>query len=280
MTRRSAGYRQRLVVALVAAGTLFSAIVLAQPPPPGGGPPPPGGPGMGHPPFGGPPHTSAVNIPLSILESGLKLTDDQKTKIGQLQQQFHQQVREQMPRPGGPPDGQPGGPPDPETMRAAHDKIRNLEQQTNGRIEAALTSSQKQALPNLIKTVDAMRMAGVPAEIYSDLTAEQRTKIAAIGQDAQQKMKQAMEKASQSGDFEQVHQAMQQTHQQIHQKVMAVLTDDQRKAVEKFQKEHPHPGPGGPGGPGGPPPGGPPPGDGGPPPPDGAGPPPPDSPVR
>lgn len=346
MARRYGSYGQSLVIAAVFAGSLCGSLAFAQPPggppdgqggPGQGGPGGPGGPGQGRPMFGGPRQMTAVDVPISALAAGLKLTDDQTTKIKDIQAKWKKQRATLMPRggpgggpggqggpgqggPGGPPPdggqggppppgdqqnsaldespyspqppgGQQGGPPDggqggpggpgggqggpgggqggpPPQMRAAMEKMRTQEKQYNQQIEAVLTADQKQKLPSFLKEINGLQGAGVPADLYADLklTGDQKTKIVAIAQKAQQEM----ETARQNGDFS--GDGMRESHE----KAMAVLTADQRKAVQKFQQDHPQRGPGGfggaggpgggPGGPGGPGGG---PGDGPPPPPGG-----------
>jgi len=267
--------------------------------PPGGGPPR-GGPGQGRPGFGGPgrpgfggPRTiSVVDVPVTLLASELKLSTAQTAKIAQIQKDARQQRRDSMPRFGGP-GSDPANRPDPATMMA---KMRSMDKATTSSIEAVLTAGQKKALPALIKQMDTMRKAGIPAEVYSDLklTADQKQQMTAIA---------AAAPADQPGTG---REGMRQTRE----KLMAVLTSDQHATLDAYMKAHPRRGfggrrgPGGPGGPdgfgrpggsgggrggpgdgpdgaGGPPPpdgagGPPPPDDNGPPPPDDNGPPPPD----
>lgn len=275
MTRRFPMFRRIFTTLTLLAGTSLVSLAFAQGP---DGPPPPGGPGgrggqgsfggpggFGRGQFGGTP--SAANTPVSVLESGLKLTADQKTKIQQLQQQMQQQMRELFPRPGA------GGPPDPETMQANITKMRGLDQKVSTQIEALLTADQKAKLPGLLKDIEALRGTGIPMEVYKDLklTADQKAKLAAISKKSQQTMQSAIEQARNSGDFGSVREAMMNARRQTEEQAMDVLSDDQRKIVTQYKEEHPQQGPGGFGGPGGGPggrpgPGGPPPGAGGPPP--------------
>ncbi len=265
----------------------------AQGGPPGGGPPR-GGPGQGGPGFGGPgrpgfggPRTiSIVDVPVTLLTSELKLSAAQTAKIGQIQKDVRQQRQDSMPRFGGP-GGNPGGRPD---MMALMTKMQSIDKAATGSIEAVLTAGQKKALPTLLKQMDTMRRAGIPAEVYSDLklTAAQKQQMATIA---------AAAPAPQPG-------AGREGMRQNREKLLAVLTADQRAKLDAYMKAHPRRGFGGPGGPGGPGgfggpggpggfgghgggrggPGGPggfggpggPDGAGGPPPPDGNGPPPPD----
>jgi Spy/CpxP family protein refolding chaperone len=205
-------------------------------------------------------------VPIAALEAGLKLTDDQKTKIAKIQKDVQQSRRSMMPRP----DQDGGGPPDPEQMRAAMDKMRSKEDQAKSSIEAVLTDEQKQALPGLLKEIDALREAGIPAEVYGDLklTGSQKKQLVALAKKSQDAMRAKMDSLQPGGDFESVRSAMDQSRRQAHSRAMALLTAEQRDLVQKYQQAHPRPdrGPGGPGGPEGfgPPPGGPDGPDGGP----------------
>ncbi len=268
----------------------------------GGGPPPPDGPGgQGRPPFGGPPGgpggmgaprpSMTADIPMPMLEAGLSLTADQKAQIAPLQRAFRSQ-RPPMPMGGrGPQDGPPNGrgpqgggppmpppgegrgdgPPDQGAMRGQMDAMRNAQQQTSRKIEAILTPEQKQALPALLKELDALRGVGLPADLYAQLklTSDQKTRIATIAQKMQRAMRPDTNGGGQPGDF----QAMQQARRQAHDDALAALTPMQQQLVQRQPRNRP---PGGPDG--GPPPPGDPDGggrrgggDGPPPPPPGGG---------
>lgn len=277
MKRRSRLYLQALSAAILLTGVFAGAPAFAQGP---GGPPP--GPGFGRPGGGGPRQDSVANTPIGALAAGLKLTSDQKAKIAAIQKKLQQQRRDLMPRPGGSEDG---GPPDPSTMRANMDKMRSLEQTAVRKIKEVLTSDQKQTLPTFMKELGSLRATGIPIELYGTLklTTDQKQQLTGIAEKARDVMRQKMDAARESGDFGSVRDAMDQSRRQTHDQAMAILTDAQRSAVEKFIEDHPRPqqgeGFGPPPGGFGPPPDGngpPPPGDGnGPPPGDGNGPPPP-----
>jgi hypothetical protein len=207
---------------------------------------------MRRPPFGPPPPASVANLPVSLLDAELTLTADQKQTIRRVQDRFHRQMWDQMPRPGRP----PGGPPDPETMRATRDKIRGLEQKAKGDIEAVLDSDQKKALPRVLKEANAMREAGIPLEIYGklQLTTDQKHKIVAIVQEVSKAEPKDPDMAREGSRFGGRGGAFRDSRRKIHDKVVAVLTESQKETLEDFRRTHPFPGPG----PGfGPPPGGP-----------------------
>ena len=287
------GRTARVILPLFAT-MLCASTAWAQPPGGGPGGPPPGG-GFGGPGFGGPggpppgmgmPRASmTADIPMPMLEAGLNLTADQKAQIAPIQRAFRSQRPGGMggnggfppppgggnPPPPGPPNGGPpnGGPPDP-AMRGQLDAMRNAQQQASKQIEAILTPEQKQALPALLKELDALRGVGIPADLYGQLklTSDQKTRIAGIAQKSQQKMRANMDTARQSGDFQTAQSQSQQIRRQAHDDALALLTPTQQQLVQRQPRNRP---PGGPNG--GPPPGGP---NGGPPPPNGGdGPPPP-----
>ena len=286
MTQRFASKSSVLLAALLV-GTVSASVALCQPP--GGGPGGPGGRGPGGPggfggrgggggPMGGMRQLSPVQTPASALASGLKLTDDQQAQIQSIQDKLKAQRDSLMPRPG-----QDGGErPDPETMRAAFDKLRTAEQKANKDIEALLTATQKAALPALLRQLDGMRQLGIPLEVLGDLklTAAQKTQLNAIAKKAAD----SLPKPGQGrpgdggpggppdgggpgqggrgfggpGGGQRGRGEMDANRQKFHEQAMAVLTDAQKQQVQEFMEAHPRPdgGPGrrgfgGPGGPGG-----------------------------
>lgn len=268
---------KKIILAALVAGSVSGSIAFAQGSEGFGGP---GGPpprhGRGMPPFGSPRRVTVLDLPMPVLSAGLKLTEDQQSKVHDIQKSFRDQRDSLMPRRG--PDS--GGPPDQSTMQANMEKLKALDAAANNSIKAVLNADQKALLPDLLKNIETLRAAGIPAELYGKLNLSdgQTKKIAEIAQQAQQDMHAKMEAARQSGDFEATRSAMDQSRAETHQKAMAILTDDQKSMVEQFIKDHPRPQGGRGGGPGrghggpphdgfGPPPGGGP--DGGPPPPDG-----------
>jgi hypothetical protein len=212
-----------------------------------------------------------ASVPVVALDAGLKLTTSQKDKITHIQSSFMEQRRALMPPPG----EQGDGPPDQDTMRANMEKMFRLSRQASQQILAVLTTEQKKALPTVLRDIQTLRMAGIPAELLGDLklTTDQKQKIASIQRQSQQEVRQLMTDAQQNGNFDSVRDSVERSRELAHEKALDVLTEAQRKKVEKYLQEHPQPGPGE----GfGPPPGGfgPPPGDGSGPPPGGFGPPP------
>ena len=308
MKSRSSNFR--IGVTTLTLLTLSVAGVVSQAQQQGG--PPPGGQGGqgGGRGFGGQGggRIQLVTTPVEVLASELKLTSEQADKIKTIQAAYRKDRDSMMPDgPGGPggrcqgggpggggqggrgqgggpggggqgggpggggqgggpggggQDGNQGGaPPDREAMQ-------KLDKTASDKITAVLTDDQKAALPGVIQMLGALQSAGIPPQALGvlKLTSAQKQKAIAISKEMQQAIQAAMQ--------DQDRQAMQDARTKCHDKIQALLTDEQKAALDKFAKDHPRQGgqrgPGGPGGPGG--------GQGGDgPPPDGNGPPPPAS---
>ena len=276
MKSRSSNFR--IGVTTLTLLTLSVAGVVSQAQQQGG--PPPGGQGGqgGGRGFGGQGggRIQLVTTPVEVLASELKLTSEQADKIKTIQAAYRKDRDSMMPDgPGGPGGGGQGGgpggggqdgnqggaPPDREAMQ-------KLDKTASDKITAVLTDDQKAALPGVIQMLGALQSAGIPPQALGvlKLTSAQKQKAIAISKEMQQAIQAAMQ--------DQDRQAMQDARTKCHDKIQALLTDEQKAALDKFAKDHPRQGgqrgPGGPGGPGG--------GQGGDgPPPDGNGPPPPAS---
>jgi Spy/CpxP family protein refolding chaperone len=227
---------------------LVGAPALAQPPP-GGGP----GFGFGGGQFGG--GGSVSSAPIAALEVGLKLTAEQKTKIIDIQKQTTTDRNKMMQ------ELRNGGQPDQAAFQAFMQKMQTMNKEADKKITDLLTPEQKKLLPAVLKDIQTLSAVGIPAPTMGDLklTDDQKKKIADIAAASQKTMQEKMQEARQSGDFQAIREIMMTNRKETHDKALAVLTEDQKKIVAKYEKEHPQqPGRGfGPGG--GPPPGGPPP---------------------
>jgi Spy/CpxP family protein refolding chaperone len=277
MKRRSllTGAGSAVRFALVLGSIGFAVAACAQNPPPPRGPGGPGGPG-GRPggPFGGPMgfRPSALDAPIPALTAGLKLTEDQKTKIAAIQDKFHSDRRDMFsgfgPPPGGPPPGDAGGgpppgPPDFSKMQAMFQKMQTLQTQNDDKIKALLTTTQKEGLPALLKLIQTLRETQIPAEVLGDLklTVEQKTKLESIATKGREAMQKMFQGGPPQGGFEEIRETMQKNRSETRRLAMAVLTGPQQEIVLDYREKHPEREGGfggfgfGPGGPGGPPPG-------------------------
>ena len=204
---------------------------------PQGGGQAPGGARGGQRRFGMRPLTVA-DIPVSILNKELKLTDEQKTKISDIHDKLTAQVKENTPAPPA-----AGEQPDFQKMRDARQKINELNTQATKDIEAVLTDDQKAKLPDLFKGLQVYRSAGIPLEIVNDikLTDDQKKKITDITDENQKAVAAKFQEAQNGGDRQAVMTAIQQMQKDTQEKIKAVLTDDQKKTLEKYLKDHPQP---------------------------------------
>jgi Spy/CpxP family protein refolding chaperone len=184
-----------------------------------------------------------VEIPVSILAGALNLTEEQKNRIAAIQQEFQKERRALMPPPG---EGDQR--PDPETMRERMEQLHALGQKATQSIMALLTAQQKNALPGLIRELEALRITGIPLPVLGELnlTAEQKRQLRTLAERANQEMRRILETGRDSGDPESVRDAIRQLHERTRNQAMQILTEAQRAQVEAFLQEHPGPGPGGP----------------------------------
>lgn len=168
---------------------------------------------------GGRGRVSVATVPVAALDSALKLTGEQKTKIKAIHDKLAEEMKGARPAPGSPPDP------------AAMQKLRDLNQQAVKDIEAILTDDQKAKLPDTIKELGALRNAGIPLEVVGDLklTADQKTKIAAIAKEAQDKVSNLTPEERRA--------KMRETMQESRDKTMALLTDAQKKVITKFNDD-------------------------------------------
>lgn len=176
-----------------------------------------------------------ATVPVDLLATELKLTDDQKTKITAARTKMQQDLQAARPAAGAATDRQ---------AQAA--KRQEINQQAVKDIEEVLTPDQKKQEPDLIKNLSALRSTGIPMPTYGDLklTDEQRTKLAAlagdIDKDRAQKMKD-MQEARQAGDQAKVTEIQQSLRggNTPNEKALALLTDSQKETITKYQKDHP-----------------------------------------
>ena len=224
----------------------------------------PGGPGVGAPPGGGMGiwrSVTAVNIPVSLLDTTLKLSPDQKSKIADAQKQISDYRAQIMPmRPM-----ERGGSSSRQDMRAVFEKMHAKEQDANSQILACLSASQKTELDAMVKQDSALRMVGIPIEATPSLklTSDQLQKISAIADKTQKTMQDMMSSQGNGSGRDQFRTVIDTARSDA----MKLLTGSQQAIVKQYQNNQPGFGfPGGPGGPGGmrpgggpgmPPPGGP-----------------------
>jgi Spy/CpxP family protein refolding chaperone len=169
-----------------------------------------------------------AQVPVSVLGYELKLTADQKTKIQAIQDTLADTIKKaQAPAAGGQPDFQ--------ALRASYT-------QANTDITAVLTDDQKAKLPDMFKALAPYNTVGIPLGVLPSLklTEDQKTKIAAIADDASTKTRDAFQNA-QGGDRQAAMTAIQAIRKDAGDKAVALLTESQKTTLEAYKKAHPQP---------------------------------------
>ena len=202
----------------------------------GGAPGQPGGGGQGGRGQRGPGGRGAalVTLPVSVMNSYLKLTAEQKAKITAIQTQYKADSKSFMPA--------PGAQPDPQAMQEMRQKSRAASTKADADIKAALTEDQTKMLDTLNKDMQTFAMVGIPPEALGELklTETQRTKITTISDDSRKEMQAKFQAAQQAGGgFD--PQMMMDMRKAVHDKVMDVLDLSQKNKLEAYLKDHPQP---------------------------------------
>jgi Spy/CpxP family protein refolding chaperone len=161
---------------------------------------------------------SLATIPVDALDSAVKLKADQRTKIQAIQDKLRTDSQALRP--------QPGSPPDP----ANRDKMREMNQKAIADIEAILTTEQKDKLKTAMAEMGTLRSVGIPLALAGSLklTDDQKKKIADISKEIREKMQNGGQGADRRALM-----------QEGRTKVEAILTAEQKAAIEKYNKEHP-----------------------------------------
>ena len=181
-------------------------------------------------------HLSDLSV--SAMNQGLKLTDDQKTKIQAILDKRAADYKALVL----PPDQQGSS----DAVQAANQKRLDIANKADSDIEAALTDDQKIALTNFKRDLQVMQQAGLPLDMVGDLnlTDDQRQKITAQARENQRTVRQKATEAQQSGTT-MTSEARTAMLKENRDKILALLTPEQRATLDKYGKEHPAPGTGG-----------------------------------
>jgi hypothetical protein len=167
-------------------------------------------------------------IPVSVLDTELKLNAEQKTKITEIQEKVQADTKKAQEA------AQNGGQVDRRAMAQAS-------QQASKDIEALLNDEQKKKLPDLYKAAQMYGSVGIPIGVVADLKlkGDLKTKITTIAEDTQKNVREAMQSAQNGGDRQAAMQAAQAARKEGADKVLALLTEDQKTTLQKYVKDHP-----------------------------------------
>jgi len=183
------------------------------------------GPGQGR----GP--ATLASIPVDLLAGPLKLTADQKTKIKASQDKVAKATAE-----AGKAAGAGGG------GDAGFQAVRDARQAAIKEITAVLTGEQKGKVEGVVREFGSYQQVGIPLQVLGELklTDGQKSKIKPIAEEMQKKVQELR-----AGGGQPDRQAMQQMRQDYAAKVTAILTAEQKAAIEKWRKANPMQRPGG-----------------------------------
>ncbi len=195
------------------------------------------------------------SLPVGVLVKGLKLSDDQKTKVDDVQKKIREAQRAAFGGGNNPFGGGAGGGNrlDPAQLQEMMAKMQEERKKNDAQVEAVLTDDQKKALPAFLKDVQTFQTAQLPLALIGDLklTEDQKTKMAAVVKQVQTISQEKRQEAMDNQDFQALREIMTQTQTALKDKTRALLTADQKAMVEKYEKENPNQGFGGFGGRGG-----------------------------
>jgi Spy/CpxP family protein refolding chaperone len=166
-----------------------------------------------------------AQVPISLLASQLSLTDDQKSKITDIQTKLR--ADEKALRANG------------STPQDNRQAMRDLVMKAHADVEAILTDDQKAKVQAVTRKIGAAAMGGIPLGVLGDLnlTSDQWDKIGQAGADARTKM-QGLSREDRATQGPQIQADLKTA-------VQAVLTADQKQKVEDYVKAHPRRQPGG-----------------------------------
>ncbi len=171
------------------------------------------GPGGG---FGGPP-TPVRLLGVKEVQDALKLTDEQKTKITDLNDKVREEVRSAM---------QDGG---------GREKVQKLMDETTAKVKEILDEGQQKRLLGIFVQVNGANAVANP-EVAKELnvTDDQKKKIEEIRQKNMDSMRGLRD---QSGDREAMREKMTKLRDEESKAMLAVLTDAQQKQLEELKGE-------------------------------------------
>lgn len=209
---RVAGRGWEIAAALMAVGLMVQ-VLLAQPGEGRRG----RGPGGG---FGGPP-TPVRLLGIKEVQDALKLTDEQKTKITELNEKVREELRAAM---------QDGG---------GREKVQKMMDETTAKVKEILDEGQQKRLLGIFIQVNGANSVSNP-EVAKELnlTDEQKKKIEEIRQKNMDSMRELFQGArDQEGGREAIREKAEKLRDEESKAILAVLTEVQQKQLEELKGE-------------------------------------------
>lgn len=176
--------------------------------------------------MGGGFQNDAVLLMRSDVQADLKLTDDQKTRLDQMQERLRQQMMERFQS-----GGRQG---DREAMQA---EFRRMQEEATKQVNAILTADQQKRLRQI-----GIQMAGARAVMREDvakelgITADQRSRMDRL-QEAQRAANQSIMERLRNGelDREQATASMERNRVVLDDEIMKILTEAQKAKLKEIR---------------------------------------------
>jgi len=170
--------------------------------------------------FGGPP-SGARLLALKEVQSALKLTDEQNSKIGKINDQMREDARKAMEDGGG------------------QEKMRELMTATTAKINEVLDEGQQKRLMGIFIQVSGANAALDPAVAKElNITDDQKKQLNDARQKNMDAMREAFEAArDQEGGREAMREKMEKLRDDANKSMLAVLTSDQQAQLEALKGE-------------------------------------------
>ena len=161
------------------------------------------------------------NVSITYLRDVLKLDKDQVTKI----REIHEQLKKDL---APSPTTIPPTPADP-------NKVKELTQKADDAIQALLKEDQKALVKQALQDADTMRAVGLQAVLVPVLkiTDAQKKQIAQLGENLQKEVRALPREERRTKGME--------LRKKAREEAINLLTDEQKKALEQYEKEHPRP---------------------------------------
>ena len=214
----------------LAVGALVSTTAFAQPP--GGG----FGFGRGNQPL------TVATVPADALGKELKLSEEVQKKVAAIQKSVQDKAQAAMQ------ELRDGGGFNQEAIQELQKTSLANGKKAETEILALLTDDQKEALPEVLKTLQMLQTLGIPMQLNGDLklTAEQTKALAeraAVVQKERAAVTKQIQEAMASQDMDRVRELAQGMRGTGggDAKALAILTSEQKAMVEKYIKDHPRP---------------------------------------
>ncbi len=178
-------------------------------------------------------------LPIDVMKVGLELSADQVAKISAIQRQLETSRRTKMANLGGAIGG--GDDINPAKFNDVIMSIQADGQNADQRILGTLTSEQRSYVGTLLRVVNILRGAHIPAHLVKDLqlSEAQLTKLFDISKKVRAEYDVRIQRAIWSQDMATVKQLMKDSATALRSKVNSTLSEEQVAFLNRFEQQNP-----------------------------------------